>query len=243
VGDERALRQCAAPQLQGALLEKAQLQGALLDFAQFQGTSFWRAQLQGASFQNAFVWRAEAREAVWENTRVAGPKTDPKTRCQDKENDCAWTAATFEALKRLIIGEVPEGKERHNALLRIEANLDPNKALDGEKEMAVVWADHERSSPAPEAYEKSLAEQWRKTGCAADGAPYVVRAFLARVNTAFFMDHIFSSPFAIDSLEKPKLAAAFLDEAHCAGAHGLSEADKAKLEEIAATGAPQAPKP
>jgi hypothetical protein len=38
-------------------------------------------------------------------------------------------------------------------------------------------------------------------------------------------------------------AAAFLDEAHCAGAHGLSEADKAKLKEIAAPAAPQAPKP
>jgi hypothetical protein len=39
------------------------------------------------------------------------------------------------------------------------------------------------------------------------------------------------------------LAAAFLDEAHCAGAHGLSGADKAKLKEIAAPAAPQAPKP
>lgn len=38
------------------------------------------------------------------------------------------------------------------------------------------------------------------------------------------------------------LASAFLDEAHCAGAHGLSEADKAELKKIAARAAAQAPK-
>ncbi|MDQ6869834.1 MAG: hypothetical protein M3178_16305 [Pseudomonadota bacterium] len=39
------------------------------------------------------------------------------------------------------------------------------------------------------------------------------------------------------------LASTFLDEAHCAGAQGLSEDDKAKLKEIAAPATPQAPKP
>jgi hypothetical protein len=39
------------------------------------------------------------------------------------------------------------------------------------------------------------------------------------------------------------LASAFLDDAHCAGAHGLSEADKAKLKKIAAPAAQQAPEP
>jgi len=43
--------------------------------------------------------------------------------------------------------------------------------------------------------------------------------------------------------EDRAFAAAILDEAHCAGAHGLSEADKAKLKMIAAPAAPQAPKP
>jgi hypothetical protein len=38
-------------------------------------------------------------------------------------------------------------------------------------------------------------------------------------------------------------ASGFLDEAHCAGAHGLTEADKAKLKKIAAPATPQAPKP
>jgi hypothetical protein len=39
------------------------------------------------------------------------------------------------------------------------------------------------------------------------------------------------------------LAVAFLDEAHCAGAHGLSEVDKAELKKIATPAPPQAPKP
>ena len=50
------------------------------------------------------------------------------------------------------------------------------------------------------------------------------------------MQHLEMSVAGIDH-------AAFLDEAHCAGAHGLSEADKAKLKEIAAPAPPPAPKP
>jgi hypothetical protein len=44
----------------------------------------------------------------------------------------------------------------------------------------------------------------------------------------------------------PKLAADLLDTEHCPGARGLSEAEIAKLKEIAAKAAPaapQAPKP
>jgi hypothetical protein len=119
---------------------------------------------------------------------------------------------------------------------RIEQRLDPTKALEGEKEMAKVWAARESESPSPEVYEKSFAEQWRTTGCAVNGAPYVLRALLARLDTD-------DSPFDKGSPEKPKLAATFLDEAHCPGAHGLSEADKAKLKKIAAPAAPPAPKP
>jgi hypothetical protein len=54
-----------------------------------------------------------------------------------------------------------------------------------------------------------------------------------------------SSPFRDQSAEAKALAADFLYK-DCAGAHGLSEADKAKLKAIrdtAAPAAPQAPKP
>lgn len=57
---------------------------------------------------------------------------------------------------------------------RIEPGLDPTKALDGEEEMTDDWANHEP-------YQKRLAEQWSKTGCAAEGAPHVARALLHRL--------------------------------------------------------------
>jgi len=44
-------------------------------------------------------------------------------------------------------------------------------------------------------------------------------------------------PFRDQSDAAKVLAAAFLDEAHCPGAHGLSEADQAELKKIAAPAA------
>jgi hypothetical protein len=116
---------------------------------------------------------------------------------------------------------------QHSILAWVAAykeTLDPNKALEGEKEMANVWAHKERSSPAPEVYEKSLAKYWRDLGCAAEGAPHVLRTLLVRLDGD-------ESPFAKDSPEKPKLAAAFLDKG-CAGARGLSKAEIATLKAI-----------
>jgi hypothetical protein len=93
-----------------------------------------------------------------------------------------------------------------------------------------------RSSPAPEAYEKRLAELWQETGCAAEGAPYVLRGFLVRLESE-------SSPFSAQSTQLYKLATAFLDEEHCAGAHALSESDKAKLKAIRDRSLPPPSKP
>ncbi|MFZ3325040.1 MAG: pentapeptide repeat-containing protein [Methylocella sp.] len=79
--------------LQGASLDNANLRGALLDHAELQGASLDHAQLQGASFVDACVWRADARRAAWEDTRVARlTTTGPKA---DKVPECAWTGATF----------------------------------------------------------------------------------------------------------------------------------------------------
>jgi uncharacterized protein YjbI with pentapeptide repeats len=219
-----------AAQLQGALLDGAQLQGAALDAAQLQGADLDGAELQGASFVHVCAWRADARQAAWENTSVELPTADTI-------HECDWTAASFAALKRLIAEEVPEVSNiKHLATERIEQWLDPTKALAGEDEMAKIWAARERESPTPATYEKSLAGLWSKLGCAAEGAPYVLHALIDRLSP-------WSSPFRDQSDAAKDLASAFLDEAHCAGAHGLSEADKAKLKEIAARAAPQAPKP
>ena len=64
-------------QLLGASLIKAQLQGASLDGAWLAGASLESAQLQGATLANVFAWRADARNAAWEITRVFNPKTEP----------------------------------------------------------------------------------------------------------------------------------------------------------------------
>jgi hypothetical protein len=102
--------------------------------------------------------------------------------------------------------------------------------------MAKVWAARERESPYPEVYENSLAGQWRELGCAAEGAPHVLYALIGRLGRD-------DSPFRDRSDAAKALAAAFIDEAHCPGAHGLSEDDKAMLKEIATRAAPQAPNP
>jgi len=226
-------------QLQGASLDDAQLQGASLDGAQLQGASLASldgTQLQGASFEYVCVWRADARQAVWKDTRVAHQKTGPKA---DEANKCDWTADSFAALKQLIAEGVPEGDNRDAAMERIEQRLDPEKALEGEDEMAKIWAARESEAATPEAhekFEKSLAGQWREVGCAPEGAPYVLHGLIAGYRLVRFVFHS-------QSEEAKSLAAAFLDEAHCPGAHGLSEADKAALKMIAARAAPQAPKP
>jgi uncharacterized protein YjbI with pentapeptide repeats len=212
-------------QFQGASLSHAQLQGASLDGAQLLGTSLDHAQLQGASFVGVCVWRADARQAAWQDTKVAHPEIGPKA---DKVHECDWTAARFEELKQHIAKEVPEGfNMRDAAMERIEQRLDPGKALEGEKEMAEIWTARERVSPAPEVYEKNVAGQWQTAGCSGDGAPYVLRALIAQLS--------FYSPFRDQSDAAKALARSFLDEANCAGARRLSE--------VAAPAAPQAPKP
>jgi uncharacterized protein YjbI with pentapeptide repeats len=241
----------AQAQLQGADLEKAQLQGASLDGANLQGASLHWAQLQGvsldivhgasldwaqiqgvepnymqlqgASFVEVCVWRADARQATWKDTMVARPITGSK---EDKNPQCDWTADSFAALKQLIAKEVPEGDNKRAAMERIEQRLNPTKALEGEDEIAKIWAAREHESPTPEVYEKSLAEQWRTTGCAPFGAPYVLRELLSHlvISIVQLIDGKLDQPFGKDSPEKRKLAADFLDK-DCAGARGLSDGE------------------
>ncbi len=224
--------------LQGASLYVTQLQGAWFHLTQLQGVLFGHmqvpdmsqlfpglsldpvglpkpgpieAQLQGALFVDVCAWRADARHAAWKDTRVVSPTTSQKT--DEFSKQCERTAARFADLKQLISDRVPEGNARRAAMEVIEQRLDPDptKTLEGEDEMAKVWAAHERASPTPQVYEKSVAGQWRTAGCAGDGAPYVLRALLARMQGDF-------SPFAEYSPERTKLAGAFLDEANCPGA-------------------------
>jgi hypothetical protein len=142
---------------------------------------------------------------------------------------------SFEELKKTIAEQVPQGGSRAAALKSIEQRLDPTKPLKEEDEMAKVWEVLVGSSPATEAYEKRLAEFWRETGCAAEGAPYVIGRLLDHLGSPF-------SPFSAQSPQVPALAAAFLDEEHCPGARGLTEAEKAKLNAIRDRSPPPVPK-
>jgi uncharacterized protein YjbI with pentapeptide repeats len=253
--------------LQGARLDNAQLQGASLDGAQLQGASFVGARLQAASFRNVFVWRTDVRMAEWSDTRVEDQHIGPKEACLDGEKftACDWTAQSFENLESLVAEKVRSADGRATALDRIRATLDPAKAQEGEQEMANEWSAHQNSSPAHDAYEKSLSEQWRKKGCAIDGKLYAFRALLARLrgpssswksdttaaeflllnlsNVFYAVDRIHTSPFTDDSPEPAKLAAAFLDTENCPGARGLGEAEIAKLKEIRDRAPPPTPKP
>jgi hypothetical protein len=226
-----------------------QLQGASLNIPYLQSASLDKAQLQGAARTNVCDWRADARTAGWKDTQVAATA------------DCGFEADNFEKLKKMIAEQVPEGDFQRAAAKRIEQRLDKTKAMEGEDEIENVWAAQASSSPAPKVFEKSLAEQWRKTGCDANGAPYVLRALLDRLSLFFvfvpssgdILDYsdapvIADFPagrfpsFAANSPEVPKLAAAFLDK-DCAGASGISEAEIAELKAIRDRARPPAPKP
>jgi hypothetical protein len=80
------------------------------------------------------------------------------------------------------------------------------------------------SHTSDDVYEAALAKRWRELGCAAEGAPYVIGGLLRQLE--------FEGPFAEESPQKHILARAFLDEEHCAGAHGLTEDEKARLRQM-----------
>jgi hypothetical protein len=105
---------------------------------------------------------------------------------------------------------------------RIEQRLDPAKALEGEEEMVKVWEAKARFSPSVKVYEERLAEIWRTIGCAAEDAPYMIRALLVQLK-------FIPSPFEAQSPQPPKLALTFLDEEHCPGARGLTDAERVEL--------------
>ena len=219
----------AVARLQGAILNRTRLQGALLDDAELQGASLDRAQLQGASLRHVFAWRADIRVATTLDARVFGAVTGPETDClpyrgEGPTDHCEWSVASFERLREGITDQVPK-PQRDEALERIKP-LDPTQKLTEEENIAKAWADLAGNSPAANVYEKVVAEEWRKIGCAADGAPYVVRGLLGILTDEQ------SSPFELQSQEARVLAAAFLEEVHCAGARGLSEEDKVKLREL-----------
>jgi hypothetical protein len=215
--------------LQGGLLARAQLQGAVLDNAQLQGVSLKGAKLQAASLDHVFVWRADANDIAAEGARVTNIETAP-TQAGCPSPVMQWTAKDFADLKQLIETVIPSpGFQRTLALRRI-AQLDPDPEMKSEWQPD-AWIRLERLQP-PKEYEKTLAAGLRQIGCAAEGAPYVIRGFLRAS---------FDKRFTADPAQAAAVAQYFLDDARCPGARGLLDEDKAALEEIQRSDAPAKP--
>jgi uncharacterized protein YjbI with pentapeptide repeats len=208
-------------QLQGSDLSSARLQGASLDHAQLQGALLEGAQLRAASFRNVSVWRADARKANDAHGATvidADRKTDPgclRTNA-DVGEPCDSLSLWLTQLEHIVASNTSSDEARRNAIGRI-ARLDPAKPVEGEQEIIAYWTELNASSLLASA--DSTVQQLRATGCAAQGAPYVARQMLDRFGT-------------LDTGQATKLAEAFLDVEHCSGAKGLTEAEKANLQEI-----------
>jgi hypothetical protein len=142
-----------------------------------------------------------------------------------------WTHSDFIALKQSIEEQMLRGGMRDDALRRI-ARLDPDSAwTDVYYPPASHWADRENASLPTAQYEKSLADILKKTGCAIEGVPYVIRGLEKHLVTRF----------TYGSADLATLAKAFLDEPTCAGARGLSTEDKAYLQKFAGATTSQKP--
>ena len=209
----------------------AQLEGASLERAQLQGASLGNAQAGGASLRWTYVWRTlppfYATEAF-----VAQPQLGPSyvgLDCPMYVLSCHWSRASYVALKSLIENSVPAGDRRDKALERI-ATLE-NSAYPIDKVSAKAWRDLANGSArTPSSYFDTLAKVFKEIGCVADGAPYVIAHLTPKLYQRFY------GPLG----QEREVAAAFLDEAKCPGARGLSEENKAKLQEIRNWG-PSAP--
>ena len=211
-------------QLEGASLLNAQLQGSSLDGAQLQGASLDGAGLQSAALDHVFVWRAKTNDANFFGSRIVAPELAPKYSPQYiverkafecPQMPCDWSPETFANLKWQIEMQVPQGRARERALTQI-ARLDPNTRFD--------WKPGGWVEQQPRDYERNLTKSLRTTGCDREGAPYVISGIVDTL--------AFDRRFSPRSVEVVALAKAFLDEANCPGAHGLSETYKAKLEQI-----------
>ena len=213
-------------QLQGASLNGAQLQGASLIETQLQGASLKDAQLQGALLDGAFTWRLDHEKIDLTNAVIAWPRPGQVVSCDDAVRNfaCEWTPQRFRELRDKINREVPEGPGRERALEGIDT-LDPEKPLPGEEHIVESWTARGKAPLSTSAYEAEVAKQWQQAGCAAEGSPYVVSRLITRMTPR---------PFA------EQLAAAFLAET-CKGARGLSERDRAALQDLSVRG-PAPPK-
>ena len=215
-------------QLQGVNLNLAHLESANLNQAQLQGANLNQAQLQDASLSHVFVWRTTLPSDVT-GAFVDAPEPGPKYSGLDclGIKPCDWSETSYAALKSLIENSVPAGDKRDQALQRIKVLEKPYVA---DEASAKAWMDLASARP-PGSYLRKLAKVLREIGCTADGAPYVIGALTPNLDQR--LDDNLS--------QEVEVTGAFLDEAKCPGARGLSEENKAKLQAIRDRGLPASP--
>jgi uncharacterized protein YjbI with pentapeptide repeats len=194
-------------ELQGASFDDAELQRASLDRAQLEGVSLYQADLSGANLllaklQGAFLDSAHLQDASLGGAHLQGASLDG-AHLQGASFGCAALMADGVQLKLLGCADL---KGASVSAEQLQAAGVGEVQLQGTALVAVL----------------------RDAGCNAEGAPYVIRGFLRRVNEQFLLDRRFPS----DPSQEARLVTAFLDEAHCPGAHGLSEQDKFNLQNI-----------
>jgi hypothetical protein len=223
-------------QLQGAELAVAQLQGAVLSHAQLQGAYLLNAHLEGARLMENFVWRTDPPLNA-NGTFVDNPQTGPKySRLDCPTGTCDWSETSYAALKSLIENSLPVGPLREEALQRIATLEKPPYVADAAS--AKTWTDlAEESARSADSLLIARAKVFEEIGCAADGAPYVIGALIRE------LDGTFLGYIGPHLAQEAEVAAAFLDEAKCPGALGLSEENKAKLREMRDRGVPAPPGP
>jgi uncharacterized protein YjbI with pentapeptide repeats len=230
-------------QLQGASLV-AQLQGANLLGAELQGANLDGAQLQGASLRGVFVWRTNPplfTNGAFIDASEPRPKywgLDCRLRFPEA---CDWTEASFAALKSVIESSVPAGVMRDQALKGIAVLEKPPYVQD--YALVKAWVKlAEASARSADSYPDTLAKTLIQTGCTtpkleeyppAAANPYVVGGLTKLLDQRFWGN----------LSQEAAVAAAFLDEAKCPGARGLSEDNKAKLQEIRDRGLAAPPGP
>jgi hypothetical protein len=227
-------------QLQGDDLNFTRLQGADLENAGLQGADLRYAELQGADLNGALVWRAKvpdknAAKDVW-GTPDAGAKSNG-LGCEYPREACDWSAASFAALRTLIIKEVPAGSDRDAALKRIAALEKPVDPADHSTADARGSVDQKLTF---DQYFNALAVTLQHELCSAESSPYaidgVIRQF--RVRSIIPVPGLDSNVLweiqpKTDNLPRAaKLAKAFLDETKCPAARGLPEEMKALLRAI-----------
>ncbi|MGA8757435.1 MAG: pentapeptide repeat-containing protein [Stellaceae bacterium] len=210
-------------ELQGANLSAAQLQGADLSDAQLQGANLSGAQLHSADMDGAFVWRATAPRTNGAKNIWGQPEFGAKSRelgCINIDAICDWSQASYTALRTLIEKEVPANHNRGAALNRIEVLEKPPDAAD--QRMTDDWPALVDPHLTPIQYLAALAGTLQQMFCTSVGSLDAIAGLIRQLEFRF----------KGDPQQGAKLAGAFLDEAKCPAAHGLSEDTKARLRQI-----------